>query len=191
MQYGVSELHVSTVNYVFDFLCSTGNSIEEMVGEYFRTIGSWLPVISRKKLYYSLSHILSAPRADFALLLLSIYLILRPPFHPREASATRSPIYHKTKQLFGLLQSAELISIEIVQSALLISVYEYGHGYFQSAFLSVGSCARMADVLGWHRRRKSCDELVLEEERRVWWAIRMFERYLIPFGSSVIWYHIE
>jgi hypothetical protein len=179
IHHSISELHVATINYVLNFLSSTGGSIEKMLAEYLRTIGSWLPMISRKKLYHSLSHIWSTPRTDFALLLLSIYLVLQPPFHPCETSATRSPIYYKTKQLFELLQSAEILSIEIVQSALLITVYEYGHGYFQSAFLSVGVCARMVQALGWHRKRESCDKSVLEEERRVWWAIRVFERYSI------------
>jgi hypothetical protein len=184
--HGISELHVATVNYVLNFLSSTGGSVEEMLAEYLRTIGSWLPMTSRKKLYHSLSYIWSMPRADFALLLLSIYLALQPPFHPCETSATRSQIYSKTKQLFGLLQSAEILSIETVQSALLITVYEYGHGYFQSAFLSVGVCASMVQTLGWHRKRESCDKSAPEEERRVWWAIRVFERYSILFLSLFV-----
>jgi hypothetical protein len=59
------------------------------------------------------------------------------------------------------------MSVEMVQSALLITVYEYGHGIFQSAFLSVGICVRMAHALGWHMRRDSSDEPGQEEERCV------------------------
>jgi hypothetical protein len=180
--HGISELHVTTVNYILKFLSSSGDSIESMLREYLRTVGSWFPVIWRRKLYLSLKEISSMPRADFALLLLSIYLVLQPPFNQYEASVARSPLYYKTKQLFSLLQSAEFMSIEMVQSALLITVYEYGHGFFQSAFLSVGICARMVHALGWHRRRESSHKSSLEEERRVWWGIRAFERYSIPFS---------
>lgn len=177
IHHGISELHVATVNYVLKFLLSSGVSIESMLAEYFRTIGFWLPMISRKRLYQGLTDISSAPRADFALLLLSMYLVLQPPYYQSEASLPRSPLYYKTKQLFSLLQSADFMSIEMVQSALLITVYEYGHGFFQSAFLSVGICARMAHALGWHRERDCSDEPILEEERRVWWGIHVFERY--------------
>lgn len=149
---GISDLHVATVDYVLKCLPSTGESIERLVAEYLSTIGSWFPMISRR-LNQSLKDISSKPRADFASLMLSIYLVLQPPFHQYEASIARSPLYYKTKQLFSLLQSAEFMSIEMVQSALLITVYEYGHGFFHSAFLSVGTCARMAHALGWHKKR--------------------------------------
>jgi Fungal specific transcription factor domain len=186
IHHSISELHVATVNYVLKCLLSSGKSIEEILREYLRTIGSWFPMISRKRLYQNLIHLSSNPRADFALLLLSIYLVLQSPFHQHESSVTRSPLYYETKQLFGLLQSAEFMSIEMVQSALLITVYEYGHGFFQPAYLSVGICARMAHALGWHKKRDSSDESSLEEERRVVWGSRMFERYSFLFLSLFI-----
>lgn len=127
---------------------SSGGSIKEMLREYLHTIGSWFPMISRKRLHQNLIHLSLSLRANFALLLLSIYPVLQPPFHQHESSVTRSPLYYKTKQLFGLLQSAEFMSIDMVQSALLIAAYEYSHGFFQSAFLSVGVCPRMAHASG-------------------------------------------
>lgn len=109
-------------------------------------------------------HFSSIPQAGFVLLFLSIYLVLQQPFHPYVASAARDPIYHKTRQLLRLLRSIEILSMDMVQSSLLITMYEYGHGYFQSPFSFVGGCARMAHALGWHRRREPCDEPVLEDE---------------------------
>jgi hypothetical protein len=76
IQHGILELRLATVNCILKCILSTGGSIESMLTEYFRTIGSWLPMISRKRLCQSLTEISSTPRADFALLLLSIYLIV-------------------------------------------------------------------------------------------------------------------
>ena len=88
------KLHRSVNNYVLELLYLMEDSVVRMLDEYFRTVGSCLPMISRKETYHRLSHAISSPRIEFALLLMSMNLALQPPPPPSSgASAPRSSVY--------------------------------------------------------------------------------------------------
>ena len=169
-------LHAATVSCVSGIAASDGESIPKIATYYFNSVGPWLHVISRKKLYQDLTIISSVPRADIALLILSMHLVCKEPFCEKESMEIRSAIYFKTKELFWLLQSADILTKELIQAGLLITVYEYGHGICHQAFLTVGACMRLALELSWLDMEELLMPLALEEERRTLWAIYLFDR---------------
>lgn len=69
----------------------------------------------------------------------------------------------------------------ILQSMILLAVYELGHGIYPAAYLNIGSCARYAVALGLDRDMLVWDHSdsgwgAMEEKHRAWWAIVILER---------------
>jgi hypothetical protein len=58
-----------------------------------------------------------------------------------------------------------------------------GHGLLKAAQLSLGTCGQAARILGLHKKRwcdlgTDSDALLLEEEKRLWWAIILMDRFI-------------
>ena len=87
-----------------------------------------------------------------------------------------------------------MMSLHLLQSTILVAVYESGNGIFPGAYLTIGRAARLAALLGLNDRRmtqllKPADTWTLrEEERRTWWAIFILERHinLCPKGLPLV-----
>ena len=93
-------------------------------------------------------------------------------------------LYLATKMLFAQTQSLVPVSSSLVQASVLISVYEYAHGSFQNAHISIGVSARLASSGGLGAFRHAVDEqedselfLEAEERRILWCGIVICERY--------------
>jgi hypothetical protein len=74
-----------------------------------------------------------------------------------------------------------MISIQVLQAGLLLSLYELGHAIYPSAYLPIGACTRYAYALGINKDAKTQAAKVLtlvelEENKRVWWAIIILDR---------------
>lgn len=172
------------LNLTCGFLSAACTNPADVFAEYCSTVGMWLPIISRcenRPNFVALS--LQTP-PDIMLLLLSMFLVLQQPSSQMDSSRMRTVLYTKTKQLFTSITSTVGLNMKILQSGLLIAIYEYGHGLSQSAYLSIGMCLRMGHALGWPdkfvmKHGSYENTTALEEELRVWWAIVMFERYAI------------
>lgn len=70
---------------------------------------------------------------------------------------------------------------------MLIVLYELGQGIWPAAYLSIGACAGYAHVLGiggsenvGAQMKKVLTFVELEERRRVWWAIVILDRFVVP-----------
>jgi hypothetical protein len=75
-----------------------------------------------------------------------------------------------------------MMSIQVLQAGLLLSLYELGHAIYPSAYLSIGACARYAYALGINKDANTQVSKVLtlvelEENRRVWWGIVILDRF--------------
>jgi hypothetical protein len=64
-------------------------------------------------------------------------------------------LYDKSKRCFQFLEGQGLISIRLLQIALLLSFYETANAIYPAAFLSIGHCARMGHAMGIHDRRNT------------------------------------
>ncbi|KAH8817225.1 hypothetical protein F5884DRAFT_830319 [Xylogone sp. PMI_703] len=73
-------------------------------------------------------------------------------------------------------------------AGVLITLYEFGHAIYPSAYFTVGECARYGAALGIDRAAtlsadKSLSWVEVEERRRVWWAVLILDRLGNPMRS--------
>jgi len=156
----------------------------EMVSEYFKTIHSWMPFVSCKRLYKTLpdypDHEVPSVPSTMTLLLYCMKLMLWEPVSTSSGAepSARSPAYINAKHLWLEAEIAGNLSVTVLQAGLLIALYEIGHAIYPSAYLSVGACARYGMALGIDKQlaRDAEDWVEAEEKKRVWWAIVILDR---------------
>ncbi|KAK1757434.1 hypothetical protein QBC47DRAFT_318542 [Echria macrotheca] len=167
-----------------------GNAVPDAAGEFFDSVHVWFPFISRKRLGAIMGgggggggeNGGGAPQPDVALLSLGMLLVTT-----REIAdgvdARANPWYAAAKRFLSLLEGAGMVSLVCLQAMVLVALYEFGHGIYPAAWMSVGQCARYMDVLGIPSFRESCVVLgtastwtEVEERRRVWWAVYVLDR---------------
>jgi hypothetical protein len=155
--------------------------VQTMVETYFLTAHTWMPIISKKRLYQQLMISLAEQSADFALLYLCMKLVIQRP--PEPPTTVQTPLYSMAKRFYFLVETSGVYSLPLLQAGILISLYELGHAIYPAAYLSLGQCARLGHALGIHR--KDVPQMLprvgtwteQEERRRVWWAVVVLERY--------------
>jgi hypothetical protein len=159
--------------------------------DFFDSTWQRLPVLSKRRVQSSLSFTLSESRVEFLALCLCIHLIQQLP----AASSTDmiTPLYLQVKNLIGLLETAGELSIDLLHCRLLIAYYEFGHGIYTAAYLSIALCGRIARAIGlqkklWQHTDRSDNSVLgsMEEEKRLWWAIVNLERFLgLSTGDAI------
>ncbi|KAM0456505.1 hypothetical protein ACHAPV_005172 [Trichoderma viride] len=151
--------------------------IQAVSDRFFKSVYMWMPIISKPRFSSTLLSRLTYKKAELYLLVLSMKL----------CSTRRTPLntaLYETVKLFHFkLQSSGVLSVLVLQAAVLIALYELGQAIYPAAFLSLGSCARYAVALGIDKSilspSTSKTQWIEEEERRrVWWAILVLDRYL-------------
>ncbi|KAI9868189.1 MAG: hypothetical protein M1813_006934 [Trichoglossum hirsutum] len=161
--------------------------VQMMVETYFLTAHTWMPIISKKRLYQQLMKPLIEQNADFALLYLCMKLIIQRP--PEPPTTVQTPLYAIAKRLYFMVETSGVYSVALLQAGILISLYELGHAIYPAAYLSIGQCARLGHALGIHGNDvpqmlpKVGTWTEQEERRRVWWAVIILERY-VNLGSK-------
>lgn len=155
-------------------------AIDRIKAQYLRSVNTWMPIVNAAKLDRLVDHATqNGPRPDFALLLLSMKLILQVPMH---SEAERSGLYTIAKRFCSTLEIEGLYSLTKLQASLIIAVYELGHGIFPAAYTSIGTCARHGIALGLHNRlapqmlQKPRSWVDWEERQRVWWLVVVLDR---------------
>lgn len=68
---------------------------------------------------------------------------------------TGSELYRTTKQIISALQSCRNLELEVLQLAMLVTVYEVGHGLHTQAFQTLASAAALLRMLELGARGKS------------------------------------
>lgn len=152
--------------------------IRVVASQFFETIHTWIPFISKKRFY---DHHLSTSfhsRVDLVLLCLCMKLMTEmPPDPPR---SPKTPVYYAAKHFHLEVETSGLFSTQVLQAGILLALYELGHAIYPAAFLSVGACARFAYALGINCKTVQTSKVLTliegEERRRVWWAIVVLDR---------------
>lgn len=149
------------------------------IAAYFETIHHWMPIVSKRLFNSTLLNPTEFNRTDNVLLYLCMKLII---WMPRDASEdARTNLYFEAKNLHLDLEVSGYLTCKLLQSGILIALYEIGHGIYPAAYMSVGSCIRYANALG-IRGDESIETthqkqwLEMEERRRIWWALVILER---------------
>jgi hypothetical protein len=178
MQLEIPKVDAKITKAVIDLVGSISD-IQAVANIHFDGVHTWMPIISKKQFYDNLLHRLSYRRSELFLLTLSMKL----------CSAThivtpKTILYRMVKQLHFDIESSGTLSIQVLQAAVLIALYELGHAIYPAALLSVGCCARYATALDINKPTASLGSIKLpwieeEETRRVWWAIAILDRFVL------------
>lgn len=146
------------------------------------------PVLSESNYYVRLPNAFTGPCAEFSLLSLSMALIVSIPLE-KETRESFSSLYMLVKSSIAIVEAANIHSLEVVQSRLLVTLYEVGHAIEPAAFMSLGTTARAAVAIGLNQKLDSSESVIgqkyctTELGLRVWWAIVMVDRYDVSFLS--------
>lgn len=170
---------------------TTGLYLDEISVRYFQGVHTFVPIISRRQFHTQLLSFGANLQADFALLVLCVALLVSStdsfdvlgPQGPNRIED--STLYIATKSLMAQAQALCAPTTRLVQAGVLLSVYEYAHGYPEQAFVTIGSSARMAYAAQLRSTPASArnapsqiDWTIEEEEINTWWGIRICERYV-------------
>jgi hypothetical protein len=115
----ISRLALSVPREVFELVKE--DDIRGTVDLYFSTVHKWLPVVSRKRLFLTLSSPEACQGAELALLLLCMKLITQVP--PDDSRSAQNTLYLTTNPFFHVVESSASMTVRLVQSALLLCAY--------------------------------------------------------------------
>jgi hypothetical protein len=94
----------------------------------------------------------------------------------------QTSLYAATIRFLFILESTGSLSTRLLQSRVLISLYEFGHGIHPAAYLSIGHCARLGLALDFHNTPQISDDrrtwISSEEKQRTWWAVIILDRFV-------------
>ena len=114
--------------------------------------------VSKLRFYQELSSSLDDLNADTVLLLIAMKL------HTQPVNNKESPyhhLYHSAKSCFSYVEASNVISIRLLQAALLIALYEISNAMYPAAYLTTGHCARLGHVIGIHDQKRAPQMLCL------------------------------
>lgn len=131
----------------------TGLKTDNIIDRYFLSFHHWLCAISPGSFRAEASHYQddgSTPPADFTVLLLSMWLIVLPTLTDvsRPDRATQELFYTIVKSAFSEACASTSASLRLVQAALLVTLREYTSIRLEAAYVSMMTCAGLAQVAG-------------------------------------------
>jgi hypothetical protein len=154
--------------------------------DYWEKVHWWIPIISKTRFY---SHSLNplVPYGIDILLLLSTMKIVS--WHPGQESRPATE-YMAIRHAFLEAEDAGVLTLQLLQARILLTIYEFGHALYPAAYFSVGSCARLGTALGVNMCLHTTDlsvsleaALEIEEKRRAWWIVLLLDR-CVSFQAS-------
>ncbi|KAI3324679.1 fungal-specific transcription factor domain-containing protein [Xylariaceae sp. AK1471] len=160
--------------------------LQRSLSSYFDDIHPWFPVVRKKRI--NIASTLWDGSPENTLLCLTMMLMA---WQPTDGLlVTRNYLYFSAKQFSAQLENAGTASLYYLQALILIALYEYSHGIYPAAWMTVGQCVRYADFIGLPSYKESnsmlghCATWVeAEERRRAWWAVYVLDK-IICVGSD-------
>lgn len=163
-------------------IIGSSDHMQEVSRIYFSSTHHKLAMISEKNFSKRLPNLFVTADRSFITLCLCMLLVQGDPQLPTRTAVTS--LYVTAKSYISFLESTGRYSVNTIQSMLLVTLYEVGHGIYPAASVSIAGCARGARNIGLHRtktRRHFMNASVIdvdeiEEKRRTWWAIHNLDR---------------
>ncbi|KUJ07160.1 uncharacterized protein LY89DRAFT_631706 [Mollisia scopiformis] len=158
---------------------------ESAVAAYRRAVEPWFPIAYR--LQDRLHPTWDETSLDVALLCLSILLLTTSPSMNVNSDGKTSELetlYLQTKSSLALAEGLGLNSFPIVQSRILITLFEVSHGFYPAAYISIGATVRAVDALEDHptgdvlQPHGSAGAVSEEETILTWCGILVLDRYI-------------
>ncbi|KAH8757416.1 hypothetical protein BGZ57DRAFT_771977, partial [Hyaloscypha finlandica] len=164
-------------------LIGNAENWENIATEHFSTTHTWMPIISKKSFYEYIRNPSGQIRSDYALLILVMDLVCRIP----ETNDPRTSTYLAAKSFYLDLEIQGLVSLQILQAAILTAFFEFGHAIYPSAAISIEACVKYGCALGinWDAKfpaKRPFSWVDGDEQNRVWWAVVILDRYASQIG---------
>ena len=146
-------------------------------------------MLVKPRLYRRVLNPLSLPSTHTELLLLCMHITTQLLPSPG-ANMAENEMYLSTRRCWTDLVSTGASSIHVLQSGVLLGLFEFGHAIFPNVLYSIALCVQYAtayDMIDLDGRGTATDWLASEEQRRAWWALLILERWAVQIGKlSVI-----
>jgi hypothetical protein len=168
-----------------------GKYVDAVATRYFQGVHTWLPIVARRRFLERLAHFQHISSADFSILLLAIGLITQHPSLDPSTNQDREVFYLATKTMFAKVQAFIPSSLCLVQAGVILSFYEYAHGMIEAAYVTIGTCARMAAAIGLNNKQCSVEmqasEAWVDDEEALctWWGLVICDRYSWKLHSNL------
>lgn len=143
-----------------------------------------MPIISKRIFFTHLLNPLARRHNELSLLAVCTLLCSKSSIGLDGSSYAKSAVYQAAKAYYFKVEGVGVLSIHVLQAAVLIAVYEVGNAIYPAAYLTIGACARYGcmlgiDKLGLDLMGESLGPLTwieVEERRRLWWAVLLLDR---------------
>lgn len=157
------------------------NGLRRIAGLYFCNTHMWFPILCRKRFEIMLDSDDFTPSPDLALLFAAMFLLNDEESNCR--ASTRTSTYWNIKHFSNVLEANAVITPQLLQANVLVTLYELGHAVYPAAYMSLGKCATLGKALGLDDREKAPQMMRRygswakgEEWRRLWWAVVLLDR---------------
>jgi hypothetical protein len=121
-------------------LLSQGNAVVDTSQDYFATVHTWMPIVSKKRMDLGIPVHNGGP--DLAMLFFAMRLVIA-----QADEVVEGRLYAMAKSFLATLEGNGVVSLLCLQAMVLVALYEYGHAIYPAAWMTVGACARYADIL--------------------------------------------
>ena len=163
--------------------------VPRVLDRYFSTVHDWLPIISKVRLERRLPSNAADLKAGTGLLVLCMKLVISDPSGEEDGSTEE--MYQLARISLMNLGPETMPSLDVLQAAILIAVFELGHGMYPAAFLSVGYAVALANTVGLDNYPSSPamfgppqNQTELEERKRTQWAVLLLDRFIVIGGHG-------
>ncbi|KAI1418488.1 hypothetical protein F5Y13DRAFT_196297 [Hypoxylon sp. FL1857] len=197
---GLSTIDETVYQHVRSIYQSLRLTFHEASTRFFQNFQNWLPIITPERLYQAIvAAECRIPSADLSILLLSICLVTTRLHDEAPIQATGpASLYVLIKTLYAQVQAMTQASTLLTQAGLVVSAYEYASGQLDSAYVSIGACARMGHTIGIDNAGDRLAESHADAESRLdvmeqwnlWWGIIILERFILLEMSPSRYKHI-
>jgi hypothetical protein len=186
-QIDIPRVEVPIPRYVLD-LIGDFSQWRSIATKFFETVHTFMPIVSKPRLYGRFLNPLAPRRSDVALLLLCMRLIT---MLPAGTPMSRTPEYLAAKRFHTELELTAGFSPQVLQAGVLIALYEYGHAIYPAAYLTIGGLARYGissgiDGTGPSQMSPPSDWIEAEERKRIWWAVLILDRKVLVYLSNTL-----
>jgi hypothetical protein len=141
------DLGVSTA--AFAVLDDVHTQFERMTTKYFHSVHTYLTFIHQPRFQKRVEASRIKADAEMSVLLLSMKLVAEPVNYALSGADPRqNPVYTAAKQLHRLVRKTKGPSLDLIQSGILLCLYEHNAAIGDLAYKTLGDCASMAQVIG-------------------------------------------
>ncbi|VUC37669.1 unnamed protein product [Clonostachys rosea] len=156
----------------------------EACARYFSSVHPWISFLSPKRLKNGGKGSSADLDGCEPLLILCFRLLTEELVDPPQETSQASPLYLSIRASLSAAADGGCVSLRLVQSLVLLSLYELGHAIYPTAYLTLAQAARMGTLMGLQSKTKASrlftpanSWTLREEQRRTWWAIIILDRF--------------